>query len=130
MFEVVVYRKPDGHGPEPRVNKEGATEVEKSERRSKASGRRIRNDSLWFEAVDEAYRRKFEDLGLGDKELPKSGSGFLIFEFLAEDLLFLQDGKLNLLIGEDEALDWAILNIVLATGQRTDDREQKTEDRK
>jgi hypothetical protein len=86
------------------------------------TGGSTRNDSLWIEAVDEAHRRKFEDLGLGDKELPNTGSGFLIFEFLADDLTFLQDGRLNLLIGEDEALDWATLNIVLESGQITDDR--------
>jgi len=79
------------------------------------TGGGTRNDSLWIEAIDEAHRRRFEDLGLGDKELPNSGSGFLIFEFLADDLSFLQDGELKLLIGEDEALDWATLNIVLET---------------
>jgi hypothetical protein len=84
------------------------------------TGGRTRNDSLWIEAIDEAHRRRFEDLGLGDEEMPNNGSGFLIFEFLADDLLFLQDGKLSLLIGEDEALDWATLNIVLKTGSPAD----------
>ncbi len=79
------------------------------------TGGRTRNDSLWIEAIDEAHRRRFEDLGLGDEELPNGSSGLLIFEFLADDLVFLQDGMLNLLIGEDESLDWATLNIVLKT---------------
>lgn len=82
------------------------------------TGGSTRNDSLWLEVIDGASRRKFEDLGLGAEELPHTGSGFLIFEFLADDLSFLQDGRLNLLIGEDEALDWATLNIVLESGQQ------------
>jgi len=79
------------------------------------TGGRTRNDSLWIEAVDDVHRRRFEELGLGEQELPNTGSGFLIFEFLQDDLANLQDGELNLLIGENEALDWATLNVVLTT---------------
>ncbi len=79
------------------------------------TGGRTRNDSLWLEAIDEPHRVRFEELGLGDQELPNTGSGFLIFEFVGTDLSFLQDARLNLLIGEDEALDWATLNIVVKT---------------
>jgi hypothetical protein len=77
------------------------------------TGGRTRNDSLWLDHP--TNRLTFTNLGLGDVELPNSGSGFLIYEFTANQLTNLQDGRLNGLIGEDSVLDWAILSLQVAT---------------
>ncbi|MEM7755044.1 MAG: hypothetical protein AAF297_05345 [Planctomycetota bacterium] len=79
----------------------------------KRTGGRTRNDSLWYESLDN--RLVFDvDLGLTD-ELDNNESTVVAIEFAGVDALWLDDGAFDVLIGEDVAVDWARLDIFAGT---------------
>ena len=78
------------------------------------------NDSIWIEDMNEAGRVSFADLELGD-ELAADSNEFVIFEFTGAGLCSLQDGQLNAAIGDDEAVDWARLGLVVTTSDKNGD---------
>lgn len=69
------------------------------------------NDSLWLEHPTNELT--FINLGLTNT-LPTNSTSALIYEFPAATLANLQDGQLNGLVGEDVAVDWAILQLKVA----------------
>lgn len=69
-----------------------------------------------IEGMDEIHRARFKDLGLG-AEFSVEGNDSVIYEFVDEKLSLLQDGKLNAAIGDDEAVDWARLHLVITKGK-------------
>jgi hypothetical protein len=79
-------------------------------------GGRTRNDSVWLDSL--AREIGFAELGLGAAELPATGGQVVPLEILGTDLELLQDGRLNVLIGEDAAVDWATL--ALTVNRRTE----------
>jgi hypothetical protein len=73
------------------------------------------NDRIYIEGTDTFV--DFRSLGV----LPKFGDSEIVqLEFLSSDpetpLSFLQDGKLNLLVADDHAVDWANLQFTVAPG--------------
>lgn len=70
-------------------------------------GGRTRNDSVWLESLTREI--PFTELGLGEAELPNDKGHVVVIEILGDDLALLRDGRLNALVGEDTALDWATL---------------------
>ncbi|MEM6331807.1 MAG: glycosyl hydrolase family 28-related protein [Planctomycetota bacterium] len=75
----------------------------------KRTGGRTRNDSVWYELFEN--RLRFEDLGLGDSEISNDESTMLMLEFTGTDLGWFNDGKFDVVIGEDVAVDWARLDL-------------------
>jgi len=73
---------------------------------------RTRNDSIWVDSFD---NRLFFDVDLGfTEEFSTNESTMVVLEFTGPDLALLNDGELNILIGEDVALDWARLDLYIA----------------
>jgi hypothetical protein len=71
------------------------------------------NDRIWIESTTNSIG--FDQLGV----LPHFGNSDIVtLEFLSSDpiagLTFLQDGKLNLLVNDDHAVDWADLQLTFA----------------
>ncbi len=70
-------------------------------------GGQTRDDSVWLESF--SRETPFPELGWGDSELPDAAGQVVVIEILGDDLALLRDGRLNAMVGDDSALDWATL---------------------
>ena len=69
------------------------------------------DDVIYFDDVNDA--RTLASLGLADP-LSTTETTTLTIELTGPDLAMLQDGRLNLAVGEHTAVDWASLDLVVA----------------
>jgi hypothetical protein len=78
----------------------------------RGTGGNTSGDTLWLDSTDNG--RLLAELGL-DLPLATDTGSNLILELTDTQLDTLQDGRLNLLIGDDTAVDWAVLKITVET---------------
>ncbi|MFK8113949.1 MAG: cadherin-like domain-containing protein [Rubripirellula sp.] len=70
------------------------------------------DDSLWFDSTSD--QRSFSSLGV-TAPLATDATTAITMELTGNDLLALNDGRLNLAIGNDTAMDWATLDLRVGT---------------
>lgn len=74
----------------------------------RGTGSNTLDDELWFDSTTD--RRTFSSLGQ-TASLTTDQTHTLTLEVTGGDLDALQDGRLNLMLGQDSLLDWAVLDL-------------------